>query len=75
MTEALKAVLQFGFYSMDLNRVEAFTATKNIASQKLLSKLGFKQEGMLRQHYFFENRLEDDFCFALLKQEYENAIL
>jgi ribosomal-protein-alanine N-acetyltransferase len=72
MTEALKTAIEFGFSGMDLNRIEAFTSTKNIASQKLLSKLGFKQEGMLRQHYFFENRLEDDYCYALLKQEYRS---
>lgn len=71
MTEANRAIIEYGFENMDLNRIEAFTGTNNTASHKLLKKLGFKEEGLLREHYFKNNRIEDSLCFGLLKKEYE----
>ena len=48
MTEALTAVLPFGFEKMALNRIEALVITGNEASYRLLARLGFQQEGTLR---------------------------
>ncbi|MCX5977802.1 MAG: GNAT family protein, partial [Coprothermobacterota bacterium] len=45
MLEALKALINFGFEKMDLNRVEATTHTENQRSQRVLTKLGFQKEG------------------------------
>ncbi len=70
MTEAIKTLIQYGFDKMDLNRIEAFTSPNNEASKKLLTKLGFKAEGILKEHFFKDNRLEDSVCFAILKSEY-----
>ena len=41
MTEALKEVLQFGFYSLKLNKIVAFTHRENENSKKLLTKNRF----------------------------------
>ncbi|HXS37706.1 MAG TPA: GNAT family protein [Flavipsychrobacter sp.] len=70
MTEANKALIQYGFEEMDLNRIEAFTSPNNEPSKKILTKLGFKKEGILREHFFKDNRMEDSICFALLRKEY-----
>lgn len=70
MTEANRALIEYGFDKMDLNRIEAFTAPHNEPSKRMLKKLGFKEEGHLRQHFFKNNRLEDSLCFGLLKKEY-----
>jgi len=70
MTEANQAVVKYGFEKMDLNRIEAFVAPYNIQSLKILKSLGFKEEGILREHYFTNNRIEDSICFGLLKREY-----
>ncbi|SDS12259.1 ribosomal-protein-alanine N-acetyltransferase [Paenibacillaceae bacterium GAS479] len=53
MTEAVSAILEFGFESMGLNRAEAFIDPDNISSRRLLEKCGLKEEGLLRD-YFFE---------------------
>ena len=42
MSEALSAILAFGFGEMELNRIEAFVMPENTASINLLEKLGFK---------------------------------
>ena len=70
MTEAVKALVEYGFRTMGLNRMEAFTGTDNIPSRKMLENLGFKQEGILKEHYFIDNRMHDSVCYALLLKEY-----
>lgn len=70
MTEAIKAILDYGFHQMKLNRVEAFIGTYNTPSLKLVAKFGFAKEGVLRSHYFKNNVMEDSVVFSLLKEEY-----
>jgi [ribosomal protein S5]-alanine N-acetyltransferase len=70
MSEALKAILEYGFSVMDLNRIEACTAPSNTASQSLLKKFGFTQEGYLRQHYIRDGEMQDSLIFSLLKEVY-----
>ncbi|MNS60850.1 putative ribosomal N-acetyltransferase YdaF [compost metagenome] len=71
MTEALKPIIQYGFETMKLNRIEAFLSPDNIPSLKLVQKFGFTKEGHLREHYNKDNKLEDSVVFSLLKSEYK----
>ena len=77
MTEALTNMLgvcfsnQFFFY---LNRVEALTDVDNIASIGLLSKLGFKQEGIRREYGFWKGNFHDARSFALLRQDWQRKM-
>lgn len=73
ITEALQAVLHFGFTKMSLHRVEAMTATYNTASINTLKKFGFTEEGILREHYLVDGIMEDSLMFSLLKHEFFNA--
>ncbi len=70
MTEALSAVLSFGFEEMGLNRVEAFLSPANTPSVRLLKHFGFVEEGLLRQHYCKDGVVEDSLCCSLLRSEY-----
>jgi ribosomal-protein-alanine N-acetyltransferase len=45
MTEALHAVLKYGFEEMELNRIQATIDSKNIRSMRLARRLDFKKEG------------------------------
>lgn len=71
MTEANRTIIQFGFEEMGLHRIEAFTSPDNDASVRLLRALGFKKEGVLREHYFKENRMHDSVCFGLLRKDFK----
>lgn len=71
MKEAILAVVDYGFEVMKLNRIEAFISPVNIPSQKLVIGLGFKQEGLLREHYCKDGKLDDSMIFGLLKSEYK----
>jgi [ribosomal protein S5]-alanine N-acetyltransferase len=71
MTEALKAVLGYGFSQMDLHRIEAMAAPYNTASLRLLQNMGFTFEGTLRQHYNVNGNMEDSVMYSLLKHEFK----
>lgn len=70
MTEAVKVILEYGFNTMNLNRIEACIGPDNIASLSLVKKYGFTQEGYLRQHYIRDGDIQDSAIFSLLKKEY-----
>ncbi len=69
MREALKAVLEFGFTSMQLHRVEALTFPENDASSRLLDHLGFRAEGVLRDYQYLHDRYQSMAIYALLAQD------
>jgi [ribosomal protein S5]-alanine N-acetyltransferase len=70
MTEALKPVIEYGFETMSLNRIEAVIGPDNLASQRLVKRLGFEQEGYMKQHYNSNGVLVDSILFALLREDY-----
>ena len=65
-TEALGAVLQYGFDQMKLHSVEGNCGPENAASIALLKKHGFQQEGYLRENYFQNGKFRDTMRFSLL---------
>ncbi|MBX7052160.1 MAG: GNAT family N-acetyltransferase [Flavobacteriales bacterium] len=73
MSEAVKAILSYGFHHLNLNRIDALVGTGNIPSIKILNSNGFIQEGLLRQHVRGANGFEDSLLFSLLKQEFDRV--
>ncbi|MDG1333259.1 MAG: GNAT family protein [Crocinitomicaceae bacterium] len=59
MTEALKAMIDYGFNEMNLHRIEAFASPDNVASIKLLDSKNFEKEGLLKEHYLKDGVYED----------------
>lgn len=73
ISEALQAVVSYGFNDLNLTRIGAIVFTENEGSQKLLQKLGFQQEGMLKQ-YMYQNGCSFDVnVYALLRDELNDA--
>jgi ribosomal-protein-alanine N-acetyltransferase len=66
MTEALTAIIQFGFEHIHLHRIEALVAYPNLASARLLEKLGFQEEGRLRDRQYTHHQFVDERMFALI---------
>ncbi|WP_369053332.1 GNAT family N-acetyltransferase [Kineococcus terrestris] len=63
-TEAAAAVLRFAREDLALERVEATCRPGNLASQRVLRKIGMRQEGLLRSHVMIRGRREDSLLFA-----------
>lgn len=70
MYESLTKLLTWCFSHMDLNRVDAQIHPLNTASIKLVEKLGFVAEGLLREAGFWGGRYHDMLQFSLLRNEY-----
>ena len=75
MTKALSAVIGYGFEKMQLNRIEATVMLPNIASTELLGKLGFQEEGILKERGFWKGDFHDLKMLALLKKNYISSRL
>lgn len=73
-TEAVKEIIKYGFKSMNLNRIEAFTVPEAASSINLLKKLGFKKEGMLRQYGYWNMRYWDENIYSLLKKDWKQLL-
>jgi ribosomal-protein-alanine N-acetyltransferase len=71
MQEALRFVLDFGFKSMKLIRVEAMTSPTNEASKKILLNAGFQEEGYLVKNYLLDGIALDSIMFGLLRDEWK----
>jgi ribosomal-protein-alanine N-acetyltransferase len=54
-SELLPPLIEYGFKTLDLNRVNAFVDTRNIVSLKLLAKNYFQREGLMRESWIDED--------------------
>jgi ribosomal-protein-alanine N-acetyltransferase len=70
MTEAVRAILRFGFTSMGLHRVEANAEPDNAASVRVLEKVGFVREGLLRENWFHEGRYTHSAIYGILARDF-----
>ncbi len=69
MTEVLKEICHYGFEELCLNRIEAEVMQGNKGSEKLLEKLQFKKEGILRQWMHWNDKFYDITMYSLLKSD------
>ncbi|MES2016713.1 MAG: GNAT family protein [Pseudomonadota bacterium] len=70
-TMALRAMLEFAFERLDLNRIELRCASENLASQRVAQRLGFAWEGLLRQAELIDGVYHDHFVHALLREDFD----
>lgn len=68
-TEAARALVGFGFERLGLRRVEADVDPRNVGSIRVLEKLGFVREGLLRERWEVGGELQDGVFFGLLRRE------
>jgi len=73
MREALATLLAFAFNELSLRRLEAEVDPRNAASDRLLRRLGFKHEGLLRQRWVMKGEVKDANVYGLLRHEWSNV--
>jgi len=69
-TEACKSIIDYCFLHLDLHRIEAGAAIGNVASLRVLEKLGMQLEGVKRQILPLKTGWSDSVEYALLRDEY-----
>jgi len=70
-TRAVTLFVEKIFRETDLHRVYATVSVENTASIRLLERLGFTREGIMRQHYLIQGRRIDEIIFGLLRHEWK----
>ncbi len=66
-SEALEAVVQYGFHHLQLERIEALIEPTNTASLKLLERKNFQKEGLLRHYEYTCGKFDDLYMYSILK--------
>ena len=70
VTEAVAAVIEYGFQTLGLDRMYAYAAINNEASWRVMEKVGMKREGALRHHRLLRGEYVDDVLYAILRDEW-----
>ena len=70
-TEAVKIALDYLFLSKPIVRIQAHTNVRNMASQRVLEKTGFKKEGIVRKRIFIRGKWRDEFLYSILREEWK----
>ncbi len=70
MAPAIEQLLADLFLNTAIERLEARCSVDNVASQKVLEKLGFRREGLLRGYFRLRGERVDNHLYAMLRQDY-----
>lgn len=74
-SEAAAVMIDFGFRSLDLHRIQAACGPDNHASQRLLARLGFMPEGRIRDHVFTNGAWRDSLLYSVLDHEWQSPLV
>lgn len=66
MTEALNAIVKYGFEQLKFHSLEADLNPDNLASESLLRKCGFVKEGLLKESYYYGGKFTDTLIYSKL---------
>ncbi len=72
VSEALNAIITFGFNEIKLHSISANINPKNDASRQILLKHGFRKEAYFREDYYFNDKFLDSEIYGLLKSDYKD---
>ena len=70
-TEAMELLIEYGFSTVNLNRIELFTYDFNIGALKSYKKVGFVEEGRKRQFIWINGSYHDAIMMSILAEEWK----
>lgn len=73
-TEAMRLLVDFCFNEVNLNKVKLFVYSVNKRAIRCYEKVGFKQEGVLREEMYRDGKYQDNIIMGMLKSEWENSV-
>lgn len=71
VTRCTRLLVEFAFVELKLNRIEIRCAPGNLRSRGIPERLGFREEGRLRQAEWLYDHYEDHIMYSLLAEEWE----
>lgn len=73
VTEATKAVIEYGFRRINFNKVQICHRANNLPSKRVIEKIGFIYEGTLRAYFYMDGEYIDRLYYSILKSEWNPA--
>lgn len=70
-TEAAQMLVDFLFLSYDIPCIQATAHVDNVASHRVLEKVGFKKEGIIRKRFYIQGQWVDQILYSILKEEWK----
>ena len=70
-SEAAMIMVDYLFLSQNMQRIQAHTDVRNVASQKVLEHAGFRKEGVIRKHAFVRGEWRDWALYGILREEWK----
>jgi [ribosomal protein S5]-alanine N-acetyltransferase len=70
--EAARALIRHAFGVMRLNRLEADIDPRNEGSARVLERLGFRREGLLRERWMVAGEVSDSALYGLLSRDWRS---
>lgn len=71
-TEALRAMINYLFSTLKKHRIIASIDPRNLASIRLIERIGFRKEGYFKESYFLRGEWTDDVIYAMLRREWSS---
>ena len=72
MSEAVGAVIDFGFQTLKLHRISAACDPKNVASFRVMEKCGLRREGYFVEDKYIKGRWRDTLAYSILAREWND---
>jgi ribosomal-protein-alanine N-acetyltransferase len=70
-TEAIKAVLEYGFEDLNMHSIEAVIDPDNVASERVLQKNGFVKEAHILENELWDGKFWDTVIYSILKRNFK----
>jgi len=71
MTDAVRTLIEYGYAELELNRIEIRAGVHNLKSRAIPERLGFVQEGIIREGEYLNGAFVDLAVYGLLRTEYK----
>jgi len=72
VTEATQAIIDYGFESINFNKVQICHRANNLPSARVIEKLGFHKDGVLRDFFYRDGEYVDRVYYSILRREWDN---
>jgi ribosomal-protein-alanine N-acetyltransferase len=69
--EAMRAVIEYAFHELNINRIEADIDPRNEASAKVLERMAFVREGYMRERWIVNGEVCDTAFYGLLRRDWD----
>ena len=75
MGEALATLIDHSFRALNLRRLEADVDPDNASSLRILDRMGFRREGLLRERWNVGGAIQDSVILGLLAREWRDGAI